>query len=211
MRPSIGDPEIDGDLFVEGEPLIIYGEPGSGKTNLVLKILKESLKTGMSASYISTEGSLVLERMDRIGILGFESLHIALAYTLSHLARLVSEAVMTGYSIVAVDNINSLYRSEVGSTQRVNEIFLGILAMLKQNSLSGRWSIATAQVRGTEDLEPSGIDLIRFYCKKLARVSRLSRGVRVIEIEGKRYRFKITENDLVFAKQRDNTSQSNLY
>jgi len=199
VRPSTGYPEIDSELFVNGEPLIIYGEPGSGKTNLVLKILRESLRIGMNASYISTEGSLVLERMDRMGILDFEALHIAFAQSLSHLAKLASEAIIAEHSIVVIDSINSLYRTEVGFTPRANEIFLGILAMLKHHSLSGRWSIATAQVREIEDLEPSGIDLISFYCKNLARVSKNARGTRILEIGGKRYRFKITEDNVIFS------------
>ena len=198
MRPSIGYPEIDSDLFVEGEPLIIYGEPGSGKTNIVLKILKESLGIGLSASYISTEGSLVIERMRSMGIINTESLYVAFAHSLPHLARLVSEAIITGRSIVVVDSVNSLYRSEVGFTPRANEIFLGILAMLKHNSLSGRWSIATAQVREVEDLEPSGVNLIRFYCRNLARVSKTPRGTRILEIGGKKHRFRITQDNVIF-------------
>ncbi|MEM1611486.1 MAG: AAA family ATPase [Sulfolobales archaeon] len=200
MRPTTGFYQLDEDLFIEGEPLIIYGEPASGKTNLVLKILRESLRSGMEAAYISTEGSIVVERMEEIGVLDFPNLAIGFANSLSHLAQLVSEAVATGYSLVVIDSVNSLYRSSVGFVKRANEIFLGILAMVKIAASLGRWVIATAQVREVgEEIEPSGADLISFYCRNIAKIYRGGGGKRILEAGGRRYILRILEKDVILS------------
>jgi len=201
LRPTIGDPELDGALFIDGEPLIIYGEPGSGKTNIVLKIIKESIGRGLTAYYISTEGSIVYNRMTSMGLLELKGLYIAIAHSLSHLSKLVSQAIAEHSGIIAIDSINSLYRAEVGFNQRANEIFLGVLALLRLHTSLGGWAIATAQVRGEdEDMVPSGIDLISFYCRKTARVTRTGLRERIIEAGGKRHYFRISENDIELIK-----------
>lgn len=203
LRPTIGDPELDRALFIDGEPLIIYGEPGSGKTNIVLKIIKESIRRGLTAHYISTEGSIVYNRIASMGLLEQEGLYIAIAHSLSHLSQLVSQAVAGHSGIIAIDSINSLYRAEVGFNQRANEIFLGVLALLKLHTSLGGWAIATAQVREEdEDIVPSGIDLISFYCRNTARITRTRLGERVIEVGGKRHYFRITENDIELIKSK---------
>jgi predicted ATP-dependent serine protease len=201
MRPTSGLQDLDEILFVEGEPLVIYGEPASGKTNLVLKILRESLRSSMSAAYISTEGSIVVERMDRLGMLDFPELYIGFAYSLAHLAQLVFEASALEYNIVAIDSVNSPYRSSVGSVKRASEIFLGILAAMKIASMSGKWVIATAQVRDVEeDIEPSGSDLISFYCNNIARIRRSAKNRRVLEVRGRKYSIKILERDILISR-----------
>jgi predicted ATP-dependent serine protease len=200
MKPTTGLRQLDENLFVEGEPLIVYGEPASGKTNLVLKIVKESLRSGMNTAYISTEGSIVVERMEEMGILDFPNLSIGFANSFPHLAQLVSWAAASDYSLIAIDSVNSLYRSSVGFARRANEIFLGILAMMKFAAASGKWVVATAQVREVgEEVEPSGADLIGFYFSNIARIYRVGGGRRVLEVRGKKYILNIIEVDVVLA------------
>ncbi|MEM1561156.1 MAG: hypothetical protein QXN35_06350, partial [Ignisphaera sp.] len=48
--------------------ILIYGEAGSGKTNIMLNILLCSSKSDSNFYYISTEGSAFLNRVVELGI-----------------------------------------------------------------------------------------------------------------------------------------------
>jgi len=56
MGISICNKEIDEILFKKPVKVVIYGVAGSGKTNLLLNILKCSQINDFAAIFISTEG-----------------------------------------------------------------------------------------------------------------------------------------------------------
>uniref|UniRef100_A0A7C2VMN5 Uncharacterized protein n=1 Tax=Ignisphaera aggregans TaxID=334771 RepID=A0A7C2VMN5_9CREN len=58
---SIGNKELDEVLFSSPKKVVIYGEAATGKTNILLTILKHSVKElgrDDAIFYISTEGSV---------------------------------------------------------------------------------------------------------------------------------------------------------
>ncbi len=194
-----GNPDLDLKLSRSGARfLILYGEPGAGKSNLALKISRETiLNRGIYVYYISTEGDLIVERMFQLKMPS-DKIYFANVKTLPELLKAIMHLVDKGASeLVIVDSVNSLYRVEAMFSERANQIFLAILAFLKLISDRGTSVIATAQIRETGDsIEPSALKLIRFYTDLFGRVSRSRGGCRVLEILGDKYLFKVTEDGL---------------
>lgn len=183
--------------------VVVYGGPGSGKTNLVLKILRESVSRGLRGLYISTEGSIQLSRLyELVEDRHLDNILVATPASLTELLKVFIESIDTAVDIVVIDSINYLYRIEAGSSYRSNEMFLSVLALTSLLSrISDRFFLYTAQVRETEEgEEPSGIDLMRFYDPYMIRSRRVSGDTHEItlEREGLVLRFRIEERDVVW-------------
>ena len=183
--------------------ILLYGGPGSGKTNLIFKILKESVSKGYSVAYVSTEGTVHLNRLFNIIDDKFlDKIFIATPSSLSELLKIIIKLFGYDINIIAIDSINYLYRIEALTSFRANEMFLSINALtflLSENMR--RDVIFSAQVRESDEgVEPSGIDLIQFYDPYMIRVKKVYEDVREIflEREKKSFRFKISHDDIIW-------------
>ena len=203
-RVYTGSRELDDLLNIIDRFYLIYGEPGSGKTNLVSKITRESLARGSRVVYICTEGSVNIEPLIRDPNVLDKDLLIVFPKSLSELLLSVLEIFSLDQEIIVIDSINHLYRIEGGYSHRSNEIFTSIVSLLHYLSRNEkRFVFATAQVRETEEgLEPSGIAFLEFYKPYKIRVSKRSNNFfeMFLERDNKIFRFYINRNnDLIWS------------
>ncbi|MEZ0289707.1 MAG: hypothetical protein ABWJ42_01270 [Sulfolobales archaeon] len=202
MRVYTGNQELDEILKEKGNFILVYGEPGSGKTNLIIKIVRESVSRGVTSLYISTEGSLNIERLLEVAQ-GFEDrIFISTPGNLSELLLSVLRSLSLGVGLVAIDSINYFYRIESGSSYRSNEMFLSLLGLIKYISETrDTYFIASAQVREINRfIEPSGIDVISFFKPYMLQCRKISTNLFEVFLSdlNKRFRYSIDRRDLVW-------------
>ena len=96
----------------------IYGEAGSGKTNLCLQTARECVKHGYKVIYINTEGTSI-QRLNQICTNNTTPniLHNILFYTpktLQEQEQIITKSLTTPQlGLLIIDTINKLYRSHL--------------------------------------------------------------------------------------------------
>jgi DNA repair protein RadA/Sms len=135
-RPS-GVPELDrvlGGGLVPGAALLLAGEPGVGKSTLLLEVAAQTARSGERTLYVTGEESAAQVRLraDRTGAVQDE-LYLAaetdLGAVLGHI-----EAVQPG--LVVVDSVQTIAASDVdgvpGGVTQVKEVSAALIRMAKQ-------------------------------------------------------------------------------
>jgi DNA repair protein RadA/Sms len=112
-----GSAELDrvlGGGLVPGSVTLLGGEPGIGKSTLLLQVASEVAKTGMRALYVSAEESphQVRRRAQRLGALA-PRLFLANETAVSSVVAQLDEI---DPGLVIVDSIQAVHDSEVGAT-----------------------------------------------------------------------------------------------
>ncbi|MEL9929707.1 MAG: AAA family ATPase [Sulfolobales archaeon] len=204
MRIYTGNEELDSILERKDGFIIVYGEPGSGKTNLIAKILRECASRGVETIYISTEGSVNVYRVVEV-VGGFEDrILISSVYSLSELLLALLRSIELMRGVIAIDSINYLYRIEGGYSYRSNEVFLSILGLIRYVSRTrGIKFLASAQIREVEGVtELSGRDLIEFFKPYMIRSRKISYNLfeLYLEDEDRRFRYSLKEGDLIWIR-----------
>ena len=125
-RTSSGSVELDrvlGGGIVSGSLVLVGGDPGIGKSTLLLQVCKNLTQGGKRVLYISGEESLqqIKMRAERIGMDGGEMLLLCETNLV-----LVKEAIQrVKPEIVVIDSIQTMYNEEVssapGSVSQVRE------------------------------------------------------------------------------------------
>lgn len=165
----------------------IYGPPGSGKTNIALKIVYEATKNGSKAIYMDTEGGLSLERIQQIAGLDFNKIanNIYLLepksfdqqqVEIQNIENLLAED--DSIDILIIDSIVALYRVEEGDPSEINKK-LGRL-MAKLLTLSREYDIAiliTNQIYSPFDsddliVEPIGGTVLKYWSKVIVEIEK---------------------------------------
>ncbi|MBE6487753.1 MAG: DNA repair and recombination protein RadB [Methanosphaera stadtmanae] len=165
----------------------IYGPPGSGKTNISLKIVYEATKNGSKAIYMDTEGGLSLERIQQIAGSDFNKIaqNIYLLepksfdqqqLDIQNIEDLLSED--DSIDILIIDSIVALYRVEEGDPSEINKK-LGRL-MAKLLTLSRDYDIAiliTNQIYSPFDsddliVEPIGGTVLKYWSKVIVQIEK---------------------------------------
>jgi len=165
----------------------IYGPPGSGKTNISLKIVYEATKNGSKAIYMDTEGGLSLERIQQIAGSDFNKIaqNIYLLepksfdqqqLDIQNIEDLLSED--DSLDILIIDSIVALYRVEEGDPSEINKK-LGRL-MAKLLTLSRDYDIAiliTNQIYSPFDsddliVEPIGGTVLKYWSKVIVQIEK---------------------------------------
>ncbi|MHB8766665.1 MAG: DNA repair protein RadA, partial [Deferrisomatales bacterium] len=115
-RSPSGIPEFDrvlGGGIVEGSAVLVGGDPGIGKSTLLLQVLQVLARSGKKVLYVSGEESARQLRMraDRLG--GPAPGLLALAETdLTRIAAVLEEARP---AVAVVDSVQTLFSPEIGS------------------------------------------------------------------------------------------------
>lgn len=149
---SICNKELDELIFSKPSKIIIYGEAATGKTNLLLNILRCSvnkLTSNRVIYYISTEGSIFLEKVRKLK-LDDEKIFFSIAIDQHHLATLLIDILrmVDKYfpSCIIIDSINSHYRIESHTIEGLM-VFTEILTMLDVLNKCNVFIVSSAQIR----------------------------------------------------------------
>ena len=135
-RFSTGLSELDrvlGGGAVRGSLVLFGGEPGVGKSTLLLQIC-DSLSRGLDVLYISGEESLsqIRLRADRLKVHGHGRLHL-LAET--NLDAVLDAAAKLSPDVLIIDSIQTMYRDTLqaapGNVGQVKECAMALMSLAK--------------------------------------------------------------------------------
>ncbi len=168
------------DYVVSRKYVIFYGEAGTGKTSLVLSIIKH---LGEAFVYFNTEYDVNFERVVQVLGLNCNGLFIRV-YDMSDLIFYIIKALASHKPVIVVDSLNALYRHEAGINLSVStKKFAFLNAILKYYSKE-KLVLCTAQVSGEEE-EPSGMEVISFYANSLVKLEKEDNLYRKLKIDEK--------------------------
>ncbi len=141
MRRSTGIREFDrvlGGGLVDGSLVLVGGEPGIGKSTLILQAAYQVARTGATVLYVSGEESLSQIRMraERINAID-DNLLVMSEPSLDPLREHISAAPP---SLLVIDSIQTLYDPHIssapGSVSQVREVTSQLLQMCKQRGIA---------------------------------------------------------------------------
>ncbi len=136
-RFSLGSSEFDrvlGGGVYSGTTVLFAGEPGIGKSTLLLSSCGAVSKQGKKVVYISAEESLeqIKSRAGRLGV-NEDNLFVSSANEIDEITRVVKEV---NPSLVIIDSIQAVYNSEIGtscgSVAQVREVSLSLIDLAKE-------------------------------------------------------------------------------
>ena len=140
-RISSGMPELDrvlGGGIVRGSLVLVGGDPGIGKSTLLLQICRNLGNEGRNILYVSGEESLKQIRMraDRLG--GFEKeIHILCETDIHAAADLIRKKKP---EMVVVDSVQTMYSDELtsapGSVSQVREVTAVLMQIAKTEGIA---------------------------------------------------------------------------
>lgn len=123
--------------IVPGSLVLIGGEPGIGKSTLLLQVSRDFASRAEKVLYVSGEESLeqIKLRGERLGLKG-EKLYL-LAET--NLERIISQAEKLSPQIFVLDSVQSVYSSKLSSTpgtiSQVREVTNQVFRFAKKNGV----------------------------------------------------------------------------
>ncbi len=141
MRIKTGTGELDrvlGGGLVSGSVVLISGEPGIGKSTLLMQICGKIAEEGKKILYVSGEESpsQLKMRADRLGI-NSENLYIQ---TETNLDKIVEEMTRLAPDIVIADSVQTIYSensaSMPGSVNQVKEASSRLIGIAKNEGIS---------------------------------------------------------------------------
>ena len=140
MRTSVGMQELDrvlGGGLVTGSVVLIGGDPGIGKSTLLLQVLS-ALSGGLDSLYVTGEESLqqISLRAQRLGIKGDD---IRL-FSETSVERIIAPADSERPQVMVLDSIQTLYtealQSAPGSVAQVRESAAQLVRFAKQSGIA---------------------------------------------------------------------------
>jgi DNA repair protein RadB len=201
------DALLDGGL--EGDAItLVFGEGGSGKTNLALQCARQAAVAGLRTAYVDTEGVSPTRLRQVFAPVGEEKSGQILfftPYSIEEQERLVQNATrVPGLGLVVVDSINMHYRlhidgGEDAETQAARSLYRQLHLLTGFARQNGVPVLVTGQVYGGEDAtQPFARRVMEHLVKALARFEKRPDGGRRATIlkhrsipEGRQAEFKI--------------------
>ena len=184
-RISAGIPELDrvlGGGIVKGSLTLVGGDPGIGKSTLLLQVCRHLANEGRKVIYISGEESLkqIKMRADRLG--GFQGEVYLLSETDIYAAADAVRAQKP--DAVVVDSVQTMYSEEIGSAagsvSQVREVTNVMMQLAKQEGIAvflvGHVT-KEGVVAGPRTLEHM-VDTVLYFEGERSAVYRVLRGVK---------------------------------
>ncbi len=205
------DALLDGGLEADAITLV-FGEGGSGKTNLALQCAREATAQGHRVAYIDTEG-VSPRRLAQV----FEGNPLADAdrilfftpYTIREQEKMVTKtSLLKEVGLVVVDSINMHYRLHIEDKETEKEASTSLFKQLHHLTGHARQHripvLVTGQVYGGEDeTQPFARRVMEHMVKALVRFQKRPDGTRKATIlkhrsieEGRQARFRIGSHGL---------------
>jgi DNA repair protein RadA/Sms len=140
-RVSTRSPEFDrvlGGGVVAGSAVLVGGDPGIGKSTLLLRLADELARGGRPVLYVSAEESVrqTKLRAERLGVAAPTLLLLAE----SDLDVIIETAARVKPALLIVDSIQTVFRNDVasapGSVAQVRECAAALVRMAKEQSIA---------------------------------------------------------------------------
>ena len=140
-RYAVGNSEMDrvlGGGFVEGSLTLLGGDPGIGKSTLMLQLSDIIARSGRTIFYVNGEESAhqVRVRADRLGVEG-KGIHILAA---TELESILDCASRSRPDFMVIDSIQTIYKSSLtsapGSVAQVRECGGDLMRYAKENGVT---------------------------------------------------------------------------
>ena len=141
IRTSSGISEFDrvlGGGIVQGSLVLIAGDPGIGKSTILLQTSGELCKSGKTVLYISAEesASQIKLRAERLGVKS-DKLYI---YSQTNFELIKKHIEEMKPDLVIVDSIQAIYTSAIqssaGSVSQIRECCNSLMSLAKTNNVS---------------------------------------------------------------------------
>lgn len=140
-RICIGIGELDrvlGGGIVSGSLTLVGGDPGIGKSTLLLQVCKNLSDNGIEVLYISGEESLRQIKLRAVRI-GQMNEHLKLLCE-TNLENIVNQVKRSGAKVVVIDSIQTMYSDNLdaaaGSVSQVREATAMLMRMAKEQNVS---------------------------------------------------------------------------
>lgn len=198
---------LDGGL--EGDAItLVFGEGGSGKTNLALQCARQAAAAGVKVAYIDTEG-VSARRLEQVfstvDPAAQDQLLFFQPYSIAEQERMVEKtALLKDVGLVVVDSINMHYRLHIdGGDDAEREASRSLYRQLHHLTTQARKHgvpvLITGQVFGAEDAtQPFARRVMEHLVKALVRFEKRPDGTRRATVlkhrsieEGRQARFRI--------------------
>jgi DNA repair protein RadB len=192
----------------------VYGESGSGKTNLCVQVAAEVAENGGKVAYVDTEAGFSPERfLQMSNEEALENILIRSPTTFEEQEKAIESLEETveeeAVELVVIDSAVSLYRLKVNgdNASEINNQLSGQLSKLTKIAREHNIPVLiTNQVYTSFDegnMEIVGKDVPKYWSKCLLKLSEKGKNKRQMEIakhrslpEGKKIQFNITDNGL---------------
>ncbi len=209
---------IIGGGIEKGSITQFYGPPGSGKTNISLKMLVQCAKSGKKAVFIDTEGGLSIERMKQItgdqfdeiagNIIVLEPTTFEEQYEAIKKIEYSLKSGEENIDLIILDSAVALYRLKDGGQTEINRDLskqMGLLSMIAR-----KYDIAVVVTNHIYSLfdedgaiEPIGGTILKYWSKIIIELVKDENGERFAILkrhrskpEGLKVKFEIVNDGL---------------
>ena len=124
--------------IVQGSLVLIGGDPGIGKSTLLLQVSSQLAASGKKVLYISGEESVKQTKLraDRLGVVS-DRLYVYAETDMDYIQQAIAEV---SPDLVVIDSIQTVYQSEVtsapGSVSQVRECTSSLMRIAKTNGIA---------------------------------------------------------------------------